>query len=255
MHNNISKNSIVNPKKGLLLPHLKLKGPQQMALDQILLKKSIASSDFSIAARFYTWKGNWLSIGKNQINIPSKWKDLLNQKKINIVRRPSGGKAVLHSGGLTYALIWKNPPKRKHEAYFAASQWLLNGFSDLGLPLTFGNQNLDDFTENCFSRSTAADLIDFDGNKRIGSAQLWQKGHLLQHGEILLEPPQELWLKLFSAPAPKPISIKFTSLELEKVLTKYLLNYWSKTKWEKCNLNENDMDSIKSNSNKFEYNI
>ena len=46
---------------------------------------------------------------------------------------------------------------------------------------------------NCFSTSTYADLIDENGQKRIGSAQFWRKGRLLQHGEIILDPPKELW--------------------------------------------------------------
>ena len=99
--------------KGLLLSHIKLDGNMQMALDKFLLTKALSKSNFSIAARFYSWKGIWLSIGKNQIDIPHIWKELANQQRIEIVRRPTGGDAVLHSGGLTYSLIWKNPPKSK----------------------------------------------------------------------------------------------------------------------------------------------
>jgi lipoate-protein ligase A len=55
---------------------------------------------------------------------------------------------------------------------------------------------------NCFASSTAADLVDRAGVKRIGSAQCWQHGRLLQHGEILLDPPPTLWKAVFGEAAP-----------------------------------------------------
>ena len=96
-----------NQEEVIYLNPLKLTGPEQMAIDLFLLEKSFTHKNFKMALRFYTWEGDWLSIGKNQKEIPEKWLKLFNNKKLNIVRRPSGGKAVLHSKGLTYALIWK----------------------------------------------------------------------------------------------------------------------------------------------------
>ena len=63
-----------------------------------------------------------------------------NSKKLHLIRRPSGGNAVLHSGGLTYSLIWPSPPKKRKEAYLYTCKWLISAFSSLGLPLQFGNQ-------------------------------------------------------------------------------------------------------------------
>ena len=101
------------PKEVLYLDPLKLSGPEQMAIDLFLLEKSFKEKDFYMALRFYTWDGDWLSIGKNQKELPSIWLELLKNEKLKIVRRPSGGNAVLHSKGLTYALIWKYPPRNK----------------------------------------------------------------------------------------------------------------------------------------------
>ncbi len=71
------------------------------------------------------------------------------------------------------------------------------------MDLFFGNQPVNVSNSNCFSTSTLADLVDKDENKQIGSAQYWQKGHLLQHGEILMEPSKELWKKVFNTDPPK----------------------------------------------------
>ena len=94
-------------KDVIYLKPLKLKGPEQMAIDLFLLEKSFMKQNFHMALRFYTWDGDWLSIGKNQRRLPEIWLQLVKNEKLRIVRRPSGGKAVLHSQGLTYALIWK----------------------------------------------------------------------------------------------------------------------------------------------------
>ena len=100
-------------KKGFYLADIKLTGPENMALDVMLLEKSIKEKHKSPWIRFYKWNGTWLSIGKNQKEIPSNWQSLSREGKIKLVRSPSGGKAVLHSGGLTYALVLPSPPRGK----------------------------------------------------------------------------------------------------------------------------------------------
>ena len=128
-----------------------------MAIDLFLLEKSFTDHNFNMAIRFYTWDGNWLSIGKNQKELPKTWIELLKNEQLKIVRRPSGGKAVLHSRGLTYALIWKYPPRNKKESYLKTTQWLKDGFKKAGVDLFYGNQPVNIFNSNCFSTSTLAD--------------------------------------------------------------------------------------------------
>ena len=194
-----------NPSgKGQLINSAQLSGPAQMAADMLMLEKANSTQDFAISIRFYKWEGTWLSIGHHQKHLPKHWIQLLKEKEINIVRRPSGGNAVLHSGGLTYALVWKSAPRKKLEAYFLVNQWLINCFSNLNFPLQFGEDPTNLNSPNCFGISTEVDLIDAKGSKRIGSAQYWKIGNLLQHGHILLDPPEELWVKVFKKNAPKP---------------------------------------------------
>ena len=228
----------------LYLDPLELSGPEQMAIDLFLLEKSFTDKDFFMAIRFYTWNGDWLSIGKNQKELPRKWLKLLQNEQLKIVRRPSGGNAVLHSGGLTYALIWKDPPRNKKESYLKTTQWLKNGIKKAGVDLFFGNQSVNISTSNCFSNSTLADLVDENKNKYIGSAQYWKKGHLLQHGEILMEPSKQLWKKVFNIGPP---SIKNEIKEKDKIikfLKESLIKTWPNLKFSNYKLDKKDKEMI-----------
>ncbi len=232
-------------KKILYLNPIELNGPEQMAIDLLLLEKSFTEKNFNMAIRFYTWEGNWLSIGKNQKKLPKKWLKLLKNDQLKIVRRPSGGKAVLHSQGLTYALIWKYPPRSKKESYLKTTQWLRDGCKKAGVDLFFGNKSESISNSNCFATSTLADLVDNDKNKHIGSAQYWRKGHLLQHGEILMEPSKKLWKEVFNCNPPK---IKNELKEKDKVinfLKESLIKTWPNSKLTKYKLDNKDKEKIK----------
>tara|TARA_B100000965_G_scaffold204900_1_gene171074 strand:+ start:955 stop:1692 length:738 start_codon:yes stop_codon:yes gene_type:complete len=232
-------------EKVLYLKPLKLSGPKQMAIDLFLLEKLFAEKNFHMALRFYTWDGDWLSIGKHQTELPEKWHKLFSNKKLKVVRRPSGGNAVLHSNGLTYALVWKYPPKNKKESYAKTTQWLKDGLKNAGVDLFFGNEPTNITNSNCFETSTLADLIDKDKNKHIGSAQYWKKGHLLQHGEILIEPSKELWKKVFNNDPPK---IKIRMKEKERIISflkESFIKSWPNLRWTDYKLVQEDKKMIK----------
>tara|TARA_Y100001968_G_scaffold235558_1_gene218749 strand:- start:560 stop:1306 length:747 start_codon:yes stop_codon:yes gene_type:complete len=233
-----------NLKKVLYLDPLKLTGPEQMSIDLYMLEKSLLDKNFYMALRFYTWDGDWLSIGKNQ-KLPEKWLKLYNDKKFKIVRRPSGGKAVLHSKGLTYALIWKYPPRNKKESYLKTTKWLKDGFKRAGVELFLGTESVNSSNNNCFATATLADLVDKDKNKYVGSAQYWKKGHLLQHGEILMEPSHKLWKKVFYTDPPKikkEIKKKYVIISF---LKESFAKIWPNIYWYNYELDEKDMEKIK----------
>jgi len=238
-----------NQEKVLYLRPLKLTGPENMAIDLFLLEKSFSKNSFHMALRFYTWDGDWLSIGKNQKKIPEVWLELLKKKQINIVRRPSGGNAVLHSKGMTYALIWKDPPRNKKESYRKTTQWLKDGFKKAGVELFYGGEAARTSTSNCFATSTLADLVDKDKNKYVGSAQYWKKGHLLQHGEILMEPSRKLWNIVFENDPPK---INGEIKERDKIISflkESFIKTWPNLIWYDYKLNSNEQEKIKRLSN------
>ncbi|ABX08472.1 lipoyl protein ligase domain-containing protein [Prochlorococcus marinus] len=237
--------------KGLVLNPVSLSGPAQMAADVMMLEKLTSDPELCLISRFYSWDGPWLSLGHNQKKIPQRWIELAKQKRLNIVRRPSGGKAVLHSSGITYALAWKSPPKKKHQAYIEASQWIINCFCQFGMQLKFGLQTPKNLSQNCFATSTNADLLDANGFKRIGSAQLWRQGNLLQHGEVLLNPCERLWEDVFETPPPKTSLPSISKNDLESLLTKSLISYWSNLDWEARDLRNAEFRYIEKASKNY----
>jgi len=194
-----------------------LPGFDQMALDLNSLDQTISNPEIILTLRFYYWTGDWLSIGFHQKEIPLHWKNLLSNGEINIVRRPSGGGAVLHSGGITYALTFKKN-YYKVFSYEMVNNWLIKSFRELGLNLRYGNSQKSSIKTNCFGTSLISDLVDQHGFKRIGSAQFRKKGAFLQHGEIQTNPSRDLWLKLFKEEAPPKINLKLTNDEIVKHL-------------------------------------
>ena len=203
-----------------------LPGFDQMAIDLDSLDQTISNPEIILTLRFYYWTGDWLSIGYHQKEIPPHWKKLLSNREINIVRRPSGGGAVLHSGGITYALTFKKI-YYKNLSYEMVNNWLIKSFKELGLDLQNGNLRKSPITSNCFGTSLTSDLVDQDGFKRIGSAQYRKKGAFLQHGEIQTNPSRDLWFKLFKEEAPPKVNLKLTNDEIVQHLRNSFLNYKS----------------------------
>jgi lipoate-protein ligase A len=219
-----------HPGEGWRLPFLELEGPEQMALDRWLLERSLQQAESGPVLRFYGWRGPWLSLGRHQGRLPEHWHAMAAAGSVSLVRRPSGGGAVLHAGGLTYALIWPQAPRRRRQAYGQTAAWLMDGFRRLGYTLRCGEQASEAGASDCFATASPADLVDALGQKRIGSAQYWRHGHLLQHGEILIEPPPQLWIELFGGPAPDPLP-GLSRKQLIQALQTSLEERWDPLRW------------------------
>ncbi len=204
----------IRPAATHLLPSCRLVGPWQMAIDHWMLEQG------QPALRLYRWQRPTLSVGWHQRSLPPHWLSLAEAGHLDLVRRPSGGQAVLHGGDLSYALVWPDPPRGRRQAYAQACRWLQAAFEQLGQPLHFGTAAATQASPDCFASSTAADLVHAHGAKRIGSAQLWRAGRLLQHGSIQLAPDRQLWQQLFDAAAPDLPPLPASDLALESLLLK-----------------------------------
>ncbi len=143
--------------------------------------------------RVYGWKPWCLSLGHNQSdeNID---KDALAASGHNLVRRPTGGRAVFHSEELTYSIVLKlNGNLKKGDAYRISHEILNKAFSSLGIETDFIKSDSDQrafrklqgHKESCFGSSARYEL-EKDGKKIVGSAQRIFGNTLLQHGSILL---------------------------------------------------------------------
>lgn len=208
------------PRTVRWIPPLTLPGALQMAIDALLLEAAVADPDGAPVLRLYRWSRPTLSLGFHQRSLPPLWRSLRDAGAIELVRRPSGGRAVLHGGDLTYALIWPAAASAgsRHQTHALACRWLLEAFAAMDLPLRFGEAAPSRDRASCFATSTSADLIHGDGRKRIGSAQLWSRGCLLQHGSVLLAPDSALWSRLFGEPPPPLEPLPLRGSELEALL-------------------------------------
>lgn len=201
------------------IPTLEAGGLSQMALDLWMLGRQ-EQADAEPMLRLYRWSRPTLSLGAHQRRLEPHWQELVDGGQIELVRRPSGGRAVLHAGELTYALACRPSSRHRLTAYSDCCRWLQAAFAELGQPLQFGSSGAGQAQgrSSCFASGTAADLIHADGAKRIGSAQLWRGAALLQHGSVLLAPPISLWLKVFNEPPPSLPALPCSAAELEQRL-------------------------------------
>ena len=199
-----------------LMPTLMAPGEKQMELDLWMLDQLEQNEAIGAYLRLYQWESTCISIGRHQA-IPNKTNALA------VVRRPTGGGCVLHGADLCYTVAVAKPPRGNRLSYQCLNQWLSRALKQLGAPLSQGYQKQINIEGHCFARATAADLVDQSGNKRIGSAQLWRKGNLLQQGSIQLQIQSHLWHELFNEAPPPPLTtatgtVFISSAALETVL-------------------------------------
>lgn len=181
-------------------------GSLNMAIDESLLDTHIENPETPIL-RFYKWEKPTVSIGRNQA------KEDINKEEVrnldfDLVRRPTGGMAVLHQGEFTYSFVSSKKfeiPDSVFDAYLEISNALITGLKFLAEEISFdiGNQKSSEYVDKsfCFATSTPADLS-YMGYKVVGSSQLRRKDALLQHGSILVNQDFSLLKKIFVNPDP-----------------------------------------------------
>ena len=159
--------------------------------------------------RFYAWEPPTLSIGYFQRVEKDVEIERLRERGLGFVRRPTGGRAVLHDRELTYSVVVSEThplmPRTVVESYRAISNGLVEGFRRLGLAARMvprsGRTPSPVFSSAaCFEAPSWYELV-VEGRKIAGSAQLRQKGVILQHGSILQELDVELLLTVLRFPS------------------------------------------------------
>lgn len=181
-----------------LIPPLAAAGSVQMAIDRWLFEQH-CQGEHPPTLRFYTWEPVAISLGYHQRQYPEFWQELVWQgKPIDLVRRPTGGRAVLHQGDLTYMVVTSGIPGTRARAYEAICEFLIQGLRSLGIELHYGSGGRGYIRHpSCFSTATAADLVTALGEKAIGSAQLRRGKAILQHGSLRLSSDPLLFQQVF----------------------------------------------------------
>lgn len=147
--------------------------------------------------RLYTWRPAALSIGYFQDVEREIDLDWCKELGYGFVRRPTGGKAVLHDQELTYSVVARsdNPlfPKDLHGAFLVIARALIAGLNYLGIEAqVFGSASRREQptsgqpSSSCFAEAMGFE-IGVEGKKLIGSAQRRWRDGFLQHGSILCD--------------------------------------------------------------------
>lgn len=166
-----------------------------MALDEAIF--TLFPTTKQPVLRFYQWSPPALSIGYFQkisrINVEN-----CKKRGYHLVRRPTGGRAVLHNNELTYSFVQSTQgmPESISESYKEISHSLVSGLKKLGLPAKLCRTKSKGNTPACFD-SPARYEIEIAGKKVMGSAQTRKKGVLLQQGSIPITVDVNKLLDLF----------------------------------------------------------
>lgn len=177
-----------------------------MALDELMLEW-VSQKKIGPTIRFYGWSPAAISIGRFQDANEKIDFEQAAANGVGIIRRETGGRAVLHDQELTYSVaVPESHPAMPHsikEAYLVISRSLLEGFRELGIDAEFAiPETSREKTDSavCFDKSSWYELL-VDGKKAAGSAQMRRKGVILQHGSIPIEIDDVKLFDLFRYPS------------------------------------------------------
>jgi|SRR5580700_3407726 lipoate-protein ligase A len=194
-------------------------GEENMRRDLELLD-ACARGEIPGAVRLYGFSPACLSLGRMQplddVNVEACAGD-----GVDVVRRPSGGRAVLHDQEVTYSVVCRSTDpafggrvlescSRIHLAVAAGLATLGVHVTPRALPANLRRDAREGAAvADCFARPAAHELLDDRGRKLVGSAQARRAGALLQHGSVLLEPPRATgYLRGDTAPTTGGVGVR-----------------------------------------------
>lgn len=182
------------------VPFEVLTGKENMQKDSDLLDFAISEKLSYPIFRLYGWHPACISLGRNQQDAFID-KKFLKDTNIDLVKRLTGGRALLHDDEITYSYIcpvsFLKHGENITKSYMEICGFLIEKFAKLGIELDFGGSKpVNTKFDYCMLISTGADLC-YNGKKLIGSAQCRKEGYILQHGSILYDYKRDLLQKIF----------------------------------------------------------
>ena len=198
----------------LIIDRTPQKGSWNMAVDDYMFQS--LGEEPTTYLRFYLWNKSTVSIGYSQKAEKVVDLNFCRKKGIEIVRRITGGKLVLHHKEVTYTVCSSDADifsQKLMDSYKLISEALNRGLQRMGIESHLAKETPSEYVRGvlpCFSHP-ARDEIEMEGKKIIGSAQKRTGKKFIQHGSIPLEKDEEL-LKSASLLDQKESIVKMTSL-------------------------------------------
>lgn len=168
-----------------------LNGQMNMAIDEAIML-AVSEKKAPPTVRFYGWQPFCLSVGYGQSMKKEVDIDACQSQGFDYVRRPTGGRAILHGDELTYSLLVPQDEPRVTggivESYRRLSVGLVEGLRLLGAKALQADAlrgKLEEKTAVCFDAPSHYEIT-VEGKKLVGSAQMRRKSMVLQHGSLPL---------------------------------------------------------------------
>jgi lipoate-protein ligase A len=179
-----------------LILHPRMEGQLDMAIDEALTE-AVGEGRSPQVVRLYGFSPPTLSLGRFQPARGLADARALAADGVTLVRRPTGGHAVLHDGELTYSVILSKEKieaslgsARKRAVYEFIARILVAGLANLGVAgVINASQKGDARNPDCFGSAGEYEISSSAGRKLIGSAQMTTRRAILQHGSIPWENP------------------------------------------------------------------
>jgi lipoate-protein ligase A len=179
-------------------------GVRNMAIDSALLDAAITQQ--TGVWRTYTWLNPTISFGRNEAVLNRFSAESVARAGLDVVRRPTGGRALLHAAEVTYcvavpvadAVSWST-------VYAAVNGVLLAALQILGVPAQLAADTDAPLVKPdgpvCFDQPAPGEIA-VQGQKLVGSAVWRERGAYLQHGSILIEDQQARLATAMHTPQP-----------------------------------------------------
>ena len=196
-------------------------GATSIAVDEAIAR-AVAAGLAPPTLRLYAWEPPCLSLGRAQAGEEVD-RAACARDGVHVVRRPTGGRAILHTDELTYSVV--APPDAPRLAgdvlssYRRLSRAILAALEHLGVPAISQEEHRGDrdFNPVCFEVPSSYELTTLDGRKLVGSAQMRTERAVLQHGVIPLVGDIARICRYLEG-APDPARVRARAATLEDVL-------------------------------------
>jgi lipoate-protein ligase A len=193
-------------------------GAYNMALDEALMAHASRTGQWVL--RVYSWSAPTLSLGRNQNALGAYDRERLSARRVDVVRRPTGGRAILHDREVTYSVVGPALDAGDlGESYARINRLLIAALRRLGLDAEVVGPTSPSLRNSelegrgplpCFHHPSAGEIT-LHGRKLVGSAQWRCSDAFLQHGSILVDDDQvqlASFATSMSIDIPKPATLR-----------------------------------------------